>query len=43
LHRASEVATRWAMDRFGTLDAAVEDHATVRWHTYRVEAASVLP
>jgi SAM-dependent methyltransferase len=43
LHRASEVATRWAMDRFGTLDAAVEDHATVRWQTYRLEAASVLP
>ena len=38
LRRASEVVTRWAMDRFGTIDATVEEHSTLRWHTYRVES-----
>jgi len=36
LQRAREVVTNWSMNRFGTLDTPVEDHATVRWHTYEV-------
>jgi SAM-dependent methyltransferase len=36
IERTIEVATRWTMDRYGTLDVSLEDETTVRWRTYEV-------
>jgi SAM-dependent methyltransferase len=34
LARAADVARRWTMSRYGSLDVSLEDEVTTRWHTY---------
>jgi ubiquinone/menaquinone biosynthesis C-methylase UbiE len=34
--RAADVARRWTMSRYGTLDVSLADEITTRWHTYQV-------
>ena len=36
LQRATEVAKRWTMSRYGTLDVSLADEITTTWHTYQV-------